>query len=264
MPGGNMRLESVATSDRRKTAALDLIEQQEHVLQVIDPCGRTGPKHGNSLLNCCTTINYSLFHQWFTNDSPMIHQWFTNDSPMIHQWFTNDSPMIHQWFTNDSPMIHQWFTNDSPMIPQWFTNDSPMIHQWFTNDSPMIHQWFTNDSPMIHQWFTNDSPMIHSRTTWQDRFASGVEDKEGAWVKFSTKTSIRFIRWSKLCIDSVSPIFLHFSLSFCLALRADSQAFNASLSWVAWSREEFTMTAVTSTLPAFHVRSQPSLIKYRS
>jgi hypothetical protein len=31
--------------------------------------------------------------------------------------------------------------------------------------------------------------MIHSRTTWQDRFASGVEDKEGAWVKFSTKTS---------------------------------------------------------------------------
>ena len=32
-----MRLESVATSDRRETAALDLIERQEHVLQVIDP-----------------------------------------------------------------------------------------------------------------------------------------------------------------------------------------------------------------------------------
>ena len=159
MPGGNMRLESVATSDRRKTAGLDLIEQQEHVLQVIDPCGRTGPKHGNSLLNCCTTINYSLFHQWFTNDSLQNHL----------------------------------------------------------------------------------TRPLRIRCRGQGGCLGQVQHQN--------------IRWSKLCIDSVSPIFLHFSLSFCLALRADSQAFNASLSWVAWSREEFTMTAVTSTLPAFHVRS---------
>ena len=45
--------------------------------------------------------------------------------------------------------------------------------------------------------------------------------------------------WHPTALVSLHP-------KFCLARRADSQAFKASLSCVAWSKDEFTMTAVTS------------------
>lgn len=47
--------------------------------------------------------------------------------------------------------------------------------------------------------------------------------------------------WHPTALVSLHP-------KFCLARRADSQAFKASLSCVAWSKDEFTMTAVTSVV----------------
>ena len=53
------------------------------------------------------------------------------------------------------------------------------------------------------------------------------------------------------------PVFALSLSRLCLALRADSQAFRASLSWVAWSKELFTITAVTWIHATAPIRVRP-------
>ena len=68
-------------------------------------------------------LMFLVFHQYFTNVSPMFRQCFTSFSPVFHQCFISVLPLFHQFFTS--------LTSVSKVFQKCFKSVSKVLWECF-------------------------------------------------------------------------------------------------------------------------------------